>query len=564
MRKPVGWIGVWLLVLAGTAGAYSHKGGPVRWEAYSEKAFERAHREGKPVFMVVSAVWCFNCKIYESTSLADPGVVRILNEEYVPVFVDYDRRPDIARRYPAGGIPVTVVFAPDGTPLVSVPGVIPAGELLANLRRTLEYVREEYRPAERAGQPGPAEPAAPPTRADLEGYREAFGNTLWRALDPAFGGFGLAQKEPRAEVLRRLVERFRAGEERWGKSLLTTLDHILGRAQKVPRGRRPPFQALLALRANDTERLDEVDALQTEHMLAGLYDPAEGGFFRYATRRDWTVPHFEKMLFDNAALIDLFLSAHAVWPGRGYMEPALASARYVVRTLFEAGEGRFLGSQVADEVYYHLTMEERRRTQPPAVDRTTYAASSARAALALLNAAERGRLPELRRAALSGLGFVIERMLGPNGVLSYYDPDEGRARLDGQIRDNAWVAAALVRAFGATREDRYRRALEQVLAFMEDRLFDPGGGGFFARRSTSRDLYRAGERFSRDKPFEENALAAWVMLRGSDLLGRPRYRELAELTAGFLLRQVRTGRAEPVSAFLDRVAGELLGPRQTP
>ncbi|NOY44862.1 MAG: thioredoxin domain-containing protein, partial [Deltaproteobacteria bacterium] len=384
MRMPAGWIGILFLVSTGAAGAYSHQHGPVRWQEYSEAAFARARAENKPVFMVVSAVWCFNCKIYEETSLADPRVARLLNEGYVPVFVDYDRRPDIARRYPATGIPVTVVFAPDGAALVSVPGVIEADRLVANLRRTLEYVREEYRPEARPQPPGPAEPATPPSRTDLEGYRQAFGDILWGARDPAFGGFGLAQKEPRAEALRRLLERFRAGEARWGPFVQTTLDHILGRSQKVARGRRPPFQALLALRASDTERLDEVDALQTEHMLAGLYDPAEGGFFRYATRRDWTVPHFEKMLFDNAALIDLLLAAHTVWPDRGYLEPALASARYVARTLFDPGEGRFLGSQVADEVYYHLTAEERRRTEPPAVDRTTYAASSARAAIALL------------------------------------------------------------------------------------------------------------------------------------------------------------------------------------
>ncbi len=564
MRVPVGWIGIGLLVWAGTAGAYAHKGGAVRWESYSDEAFGRARREGKPVFMVVSAVWCFNCKIYETTSLVDPAVARLLNEAYVPVFVDYDRRPDIARRYPAGGIPVTVVFAPDGTPLVSVPGVIPAEDLLANLRRTLDYVRRAYRPGARDARPQPAEPAAPPARSDLRRYREAFGNTLWRARDPAFGGFGLAQKEPRAEVLRRLVERLRAGETRWDAWLRTTLDHLLGRAQKGARGRRPPFTTLLALRANDTARLDEIDALQTDHMLAGLYDPAEGGFFRYATRRDWTVPHFEKMLFDNAALVELLLAAHRVWPGRGYLEPGLASARYVARALFDPGEGRFLGSQVADEVYYHLTAEERGRTEPPAVDRTTYAASSARAAMALLEAARAGGGPDLRRTALSGLDFVLDRMTGSDGVLSYYDPDEGRARLDGQLRDNAWVAAALVRAFGATRDERYRTALGRVLAFLEARLFDPEGGGFFAHRSSSSDLYRAGEGLSTDKPFDENALAAWVMLRGADLLGRPRYRELARLTAGLLLRRVRTGRAEPTSPFLDRVAEALLGSRQGP
>ncbi|WP_025323747.1 DUF255 domain-containing protein [Deferrisoma camini] len=554
------WIGALLLVVAAVpAQAYTHHKGPVRWQEYAQTAFERARSEGKPVFMVVSAVWCFNCKIYEETSLADPRVARLLNESYVPVFVDYDRRPDIARRYPGPGIPVTVVFAPDGTPLVSVPGVIPADQLLANLRRTLAYLEEGYRPETRAREAEPTGPAAPPAPEVLERYRQGFGDTLWRARDPAFGGFGLAQKEPRAEVLRRLVERFRGGETRWDEWLRTTLDHVLGRAQRPARRTRPPFQLLLELRRQDTRRLDGVDALQTDHLLAGLLDPVEGGFFRYATRRDWTVPHFEKMLFDNAALIDLLLAAHRAWPDRGYRSPAVATARYVGRRLFDPTEGRFLGSQVADEVYYHLTGEERSRVAPPAVDPTTYAAPSARAAIALLNAARAGGDPGLRRTALAGLGFLVDRMLGPNGVWSYYDPRDGRARLDGQLRDNAWVAAALVRALEEEPGGPYRKALDRVLAILEERLFDPAEGGFFARRSTSQDLYRADELFSPDKPFEENALAAWVFLRAHRITRNDRHLELARLTAGHLLRRVEAGRAEPVSPYLDRVAARLLG-----
>ncbi|GAB4282752.1 MAG: hypothetical protein Kow0092_37760 [Deferrisomatales bacterium] len=560
-RHRVGIVAAALLA-AGVAAGYTHEHSRVQWEEYSGAAFQRAREEGKPVFLVVSAVWCFNCQLYESQTLEVREVAEFLNRHTVPVFVDYDRRSDLARAYPAVGIPVTVVFAPDGERLVSVPGAIPADRLLANLRRTLRFLREEYRPE--PARPGPrgARPASPPTvpdRAALEGYRRRFEDAMERGFDPAFGGFGLAQKEPHAEVLRRLLDRMARGDDRWREPVRTTLRHILGlEQQRPPPEARPALERLLALQLRQTELLSETDALQELHPLAGLFDPVEGGFFRYATRRNWTVPHFEKTLFANAELIDLFLDAHRVFGEAAYRDAARRSALYVIRTLFDPEAGRFLGSQRADEVYYHLGADERPRATPPPVDPTTYAASSARAALALLRGAEALQDPSLREVALRGLAFVERRMLGPEGVLSFFDPEQDRAALDGQLADNAWVARAFLGAHGATGEARYLARARELLELLATRLYDPAGGGFFARRSTQRDLYRPGEEVSVEKPFEENGVAAATLLEAFERTGEAKYRRMAQRTLGRFLPEIEAGRQPASSPEFDRVAQKLL------
>jgi uncharacterized protein YyaL (SSP411 family) len=315
---------------------------------YSEDAFARAERENKPVLMVISAVWCYNCQVYEA-ALDSQEVSQYVNERYVPVFVDYDRRRDIARAYPLAGIPVTSIFAPNGKLIVSAPGYFTQDELLANLELTREHIAKGLQRAGPEKEPERRRSLMRPTTRLLRGYIEDFSILFQRSFDPAFGGFGLAEKEPFAGVLIRFVEMKREGDNRWSQPVRTTLDHMLGREQRVERKQKFALEALIELRQKQTELLREVNALQTEDKIAGIYDAIDGGFFRYATRRDRTVPHFEKMLFENAEIIDLFLTASAVYEDPAYTQAAEKSIEYLVNNLYE--DGRFVCSQTADEVY---------------------------------------------------------------------------------------------------------------------------------------------------------------------------------------------------------------------
>jgi len=215
------------------AQAYTHHKSPIHWVDYSGQAFIRAKSENKPIFMLITAVWCYNCQIYEET-LKKPSVAEFINKHYIPVFVDYDRRRDVAADYASVGIPITTIFAPNGELLVTVPGYIPKDTLLSNLQKTVDYLAKDYTPST-AVETGPPikRKIIRPGRLLLDAYTKQFALLMAAGLDPAFGGFGLAQKKPHADVLLRLLELKNQGNKQWTEPLHTTLDAILGLTQKA-------------------------------------------------------------------------------------------------------------------------------------------------------------------------------------------------------------------------------------------------------------------------------------------------------------------------------------------
>lgn len=560
-------LGLGLLFSQGVA-AYNHHSSPIQWMEYSDAAFARAKTENKPVFMLISAVWCYNCHIYEVTLNTLPVADR-LNRDFIPIFVDYDRRQDLARAYPAVGIPVTVILAPNGEHLISVPGAIPQPRLLASLNKTLRFLATEYRPEEEVVTQTEPRPQLPLSRALLKNYLDRFDQQILTGFDPAYGGFGLAQKEPYAEVLLRLLERERSGSQHWSKPLRTTIDAILGPGQPPPPEARPPFETLLKLRAQQTDLLGAVQRLQEQDKLTGLYDPVEGGFFRYATRRNWSVPHFEKMLFENAQLAELMLQASLQFKQTSYRDAADSSLAYLLTHLSDEQTGQFFGSQGADEIYYHLTRDERAQVTPPPVDRTSYAVSSARALITLLRAANLLDDSRYLSRAILAADFLAIQMVGERGGYSYFDPinaDPARnsARLDGQLTDNAWLAEALLMTYQATGDKRYLNTAEQIIGFVAAHLYDSESGGFFGRHSGSSTAYRNGEQLLRDKDLEDNGRMAKALLQAYQITGNPNYRKMLEGTAGYFLSAVQHGEFNASSAVWHQVAEQLLASRCYP
>ncbi len=539
------------------ARAYTHHNSPIQWVNYSGKAFTRAKTENKPIFMLITAVWCYNCRVYEET-LRQAQVAEFINKHYIPVFVDYDRRRDIAASYSAVGIPVTTILAPDGEVLVNAPGYFPADTLLANLRKTIDYLAKDYKPSS-TRQSGPeARHMVHPSQTLLEDYDKQFVSLMAAGLDPAFGGFGINQKEPHAGVLLRLLELKEQGDKQWTEPLRITMDAMLGLSRKPRKRGSPSFEKLLALRRGQASLLSEVEALQTKDMIAGIYDRIEGGFFRYDTRRNWTVPHFEKMLFENSQLIDVFLKAYTLYRKTAYKDAAIHSLAYIQRTLFSRADGRFYGSQLADEVYYHFTAEERKKAGAPAIDQTSYAVSNARAIIAFLNASESLRIQKYRHTAIQALGFLASRMTGRNGAFSYYDQKKKNGVLNGRLEDNAWMASAFLRAYEITGGGKYLKLAERLARFAAKNLYDPASGGFFARRSTSRELYRQDELFDKTKDFTDNGIMASVLLDLYKQTKNSSWLTMLEGTVGYFFSDTQAARLKADSPEFDRVARRLI------
>jgi hypothetical protein len=482
----------------------------VQWREWGEEAFREAQEQDKPILLSISATWCHWCHVMDrgipgdpihTGTYSDPEIAELINTYFIPIRVDTDRRPDINARYNMGGWPTTAFLTPDGEILTGAT-YIPPMQMRQVLLQVLQYYRSNRSEIQRRAQEiarrrqEAARPMARPgARLSWTIPLHLIG-LIARAYDPVYGGFGEAPKFPHPEA-----------------SLLLLVEYVRG-------GRRD-------------ERLAEM-VRRTLHGMAegGMYDHVEGGWFRYSTTRDWSLPHFEKMLEDHARLIPLYLYAAEVLQDEGLREPAVKALDYVERTLYDPERGVFWGSQDADEEYYALSRRERAQRPPPAVDRTVYANWNGQMALALLVAADLLGEPRWREMALRNLDAVWTLTFNASaGALAHYVDIRGE-RADAKgipplLGDQVHYARAALAAFQRTGERRFLERALQLRPYLESALADREGGGFFDRPEDPRAI---GALRIRQKPLEENAVAAEFYLTLHDLTGDREARAMAERT----------------------------------
>ncbi|MFC6825369.1 thioredoxin domain-containing protein [Halopelagius fulvigenes] len=296
-----------------------HADNPVNWQPWDEAALEAAREGDKPIFLSVGYSACHWCHVMAEESFEDDEVASVLNEEFVPIKVDREERPDLDRIYQTicqlvtggGGWPLSVFLTPEGKPFYvgtyfpkeqrpdrgNVPGFM---DLLRSFVESWEADREEIE--NRADQWTNALTdnleATPEESGDAPG-EEILGTVAAAAVrgaDREYGGFGSGgPKFPQARRVESLLRTYvRTGDE-------NAIDVA-------------------------TETLDAMAA-------GGMYDHVGGGFHRYVTDRTWTVPHFEKMLYDNAELPRVYVAAHRLTGSDDYAEVARETFDFVAREL---------------------------------------------------------------------------------------------------------------------------------------------------------------------------------------------------------------------------------------
>ncbi|MCX7791830.1 MAG: thioredoxin domain-containing protein [Chloroflexaceae bacterium] len=322
------------LIHAASPYLLQHAHNPVDWYEWGEEALERARREDKPILVSIGYAACHWCHVMAHESFDDEATAAIQNALFVNIKVDREERPDLDSLYMAavqamtgqGGWPLNVFCLPDGTPFFGGT-YFPPDEKAARYRasswkQVLQRVAEVYRTRRdelaasgadlvnhirRLASIGAAEGAAlPEGGALLHGAVAA----LSRQFDPQAGGFGGAPKFPQANVLEALLRA-----------------HLRGAPAALP---------MLEL---------------TLHKMArgGIYDHLGGGFHRYSVDARWLVPHFEKMLYDNALLARVYLEAHQVTGRPLYRQIAVETLAYMARDLRHP-EGGFYSSEDADSL----------------------------------------------------------------------------------------------------------------------------------------------------------------------------------------------------------------------
>ena len=317
-----------------------HAHNPVDWYPWCQEAFEKAQREDKPIFLSIGYSTCHWCHVMERESFEDREVAELLNRDFISIKVDREERPDIDSLYMAvcqaftgsGGWPTTLFLTPDQRPFFAgtyfpkesqrgLPGML---QLLAAIRRAWDHDRDKLLAQSREvldflQTENPQ--ADTPSHGDIR--RKALDQ--WRAaFDPVWGGFGSAPKFP------------------MGHSLL----------------------ALLTIGEKTGSKPATAMALKTLEQLyrGGIFDHIGGGFSRYSTDRQFLIPHFEKMLYDNALLILAYCKAWSVTRRELFREVARRTADYAIREL-TLSSGAFVSAQDADSAgqegsFYAIRPEE--------------------------------------------------------------------------------------------------------------------------------------------------------------------------------------------------------------
>jgi uncharacterized protein YyaL (SSP411 family) len=454
----------------------------IAWWDWEEETFRLAKELDVPILLSISAVWCHWCHVMDETSYANPEAAALINADFIPIRVDTDQRPDINSRYNMGGWPTTAFLTPEGEVLAGATYVPPE-----EFKKLLSQVSDYYRNNKDAVQAKLSEieamrRAAKEARARAVGELsisivEEVAEAVADGFDPLHGGFGEAPKFPQVEALELALAEYR--------------------------------------RTKDERLLEVVTKTLSAMAQGGIYDQEMGGFFRYSTTRDWSVPHFEKMLEDNARLLSLYLHAFQVTGEELYRETARGVVGYIEAAMHDRERGYFYGSQDADEEYYKLPKAERQTREAPFTDRIAYTDRNAMMVSAYLEAALVLDEPWHAESALKALEFLWRncRQEG-QGMYHYYDwkgegLEEGEPRVAGLLADQVWMAKALLDSYEYTGEGNLLLQAEELMQEVYTHWSDDEGG-FFDRVDAPDALGKLQERW---KNIEENALVAEVAIR---------------------------------------------------
>jgi len=551
--------------LAGETSPYllQHKDNPVDWLPWGEEARRTAAERDLPILLSIGYSSCHWCHVMEHESFEDEATAALMNDGFVPVKVDREERPDVDAVYMEavqamtghGGWPMTVFCDPDGVPFYGGTYFPPEPRQgMPSFRMVLDAVSEAWRT-----QRGEIRERAGKTREQLGAVARV--EAPEGGLDPA--------------MLGRAIETLKAGADRQNGGF--------GSAPKFP-----PASAVDLLLARGERAIPErtLDAMAA----GGIYDQLGGGFARYSVDAVWLVPHFEKMLYDNALLARSYLRGYQELGHERYrrictetLDWALSEMRGPEGGFYsaldadsEGVEGRYYvwSEQEAREVLVeagledeaaavlaHLGIRERGNWEgtnvlhlrdgagaptPAGWERAREALLARRAArdrpalddkrLTAWNALMVGALAEAGAAlgesryldaAKRCAGFLLERMRDPEGrLLRTFNQDE--ARLNAYLEDHAYLLEALLTLYEASFERRWYEAAVETAEATIARFGDPDRGGFFTTSDDHEELI-ARRKDIDDHPIPSgNAAAALGLLRLEALSGERRYGEWGE------------------------------------
>jgi len=502
-----------------------HAENPVDWYPWGDEALSRAREDDRPILLSVGYAACHWCHVMEHESFEDDATAALMNEHFVSIKVDREERPDVDSIYMdavvsltgQGGWPMTVFLTPAGEPffggtyfppeprhgLPSFKQLLRAvadawQERRGDIERDASTITEHLR---QAAQPS-REPLAPSLLADAV-------RVLRRSFDPVWGGFGGSPKFPPASTLEFLLRR---------------------------------------------EELELVTKTLDSMALGGMYDLVGGGFHRYSVDREWLIPHFEKMLYDNALLVPAYLHGWLVTGNARYRDVVEQSCDYLLRELALPGgafasaqdadtdgvegltytwtedddvprellqpfeDGRFVLRGELDEATRGRLLAKRQQRPQPLRDDKVVASWNGLAAAALAEAGWRLERNDLVDAAHSCGEFLLGPLSTPQGRL-FRTWRAGDVRNAGVLDDYANVAHGLYELHVATGELRWLQESRRLAELAVELFGDEEHGGFFMTPVDGERLVSRKKEFDDNPTPSGNSMLAYVLLRLARLWG---------------------------------------------
>ena len=583
--------------LAGETSPYlqQHKDNPVAWQPWDETALAAARRYDRPILLSIGYSACHWCHVMAHESFADAAVAALMNRLFVNIKVDREERPDLDQIYQtahqmltgrAGGWPLTMFLAPDGTPF---------------------FGGTYFPPAPRFGLPGFADLCARveavfrERRGDIDKQNASLREALAESL-PRGSGEAPLDAGPLGAVRDALLASL---DEDWGG---------FGGAPKFPHPADLAFLLRHARQEGDATARDAALLTLARMAAGGIQDQLGGGFCRYSVDARWEIPHFEKMLYDNGPLLALYAEAWRLTGEPGYEDVAAGIASWLMREMqspeggyysaldadSEGEEGRYYvwdrtavrallsaaewhaverhwgldGPPNFENRHWHLRVaaaadpaeatlvaaareklfRAREQRVRPGRDEKILASWNALGVAGMLRAARVCGRPEWQASAQRALDFVRTNLWHDGRLLATYK--DGRAHLDAYLDDHAFLLAALLESmqteFRGADFDWAVALAETLLARFEDA---DDGGFFFTGHDHERLIHRPKPAFDGATP-AGNGVAATALQRLGHLLGEARYLEAARRTLALFRPQL----AQPGCASLLETLAEALTP----
>jgi len=553
-----------------------HAHNPVDWYPWGEEAFAKAKAEDKPVLVSIGYSACHWCHVMEHESFEDEATAAIMNEHFVNIKVDMEERPDVDQIYMTfvqlttgrGGWPMNVFVTPDKQPFFGGTYFPPETRYnMPGFKSILMSIAEAYREKRDELENSAADIVSEIRRVGMANFDpgevsaellDTSFQSFVRSFDVVNGGFGGAPKFPPAMALEFLLRYYkRTGNE-------NALDIVVKTAKKMANG--------------------------------GINDQLGGGFHRYTVDAIWLVPHFEKMLYDNAQLIRIYLHLYQIDGSEFFKQIAVETLEYVKREMLDASggfyssqdadsegeEGKFfiwtpeeieavLGKKDAAEFckFYDVTAEGnfedrnilnikkedpdiRKRLEPlreklfverekrikPFRDEKILTAWNGLMLAAFAEAARVFRNDEYLLIAKRNAEFLIEDLMTESGRLLRTWKD-GKAKLNGYLEDHANLADGLIELYQACGDEKYLQKAKELAELMITEFWDGDNGGFYFTSNDHEELLIRNKEFYDNATPSGNSVAADVLQKLSKFYGDERFERFAVTVQRLAAQQIK-------------------------